>query len=195
MKNSFRSCCKKIIMIKFLTFIILACFMFMPQLCQNKSFQWGCTGSEVVEVQQVSQWGYSGIMDELVATASTAQRIDARDSHTVNLLARVIAGEARGEPYLGKVAVGAVIVNRVQSPAFPNTLAGCVYQPLAFESVANGEYARPVDEESINAARQVMNGWDPTNGALYFWNPTKSVSPWIWTRTITMRIGDHVFGL
>jgi N-acetylmuramoyl-L-alanine amidase len=118
-----------------------------------------------------------------------------RETNQTYLLAKVIAGEARGEPYLGKVAVGAVMMNRVQSSAFPNTLAGVIYQPMAFESVSNGQYARPVDEESLKAARQVMNGWDPTNGALFFWNPSKRVSPWIWSRNITMRIGKHVFGI
>lgn len=126
---------------------------------------------------------------------SPTEHAVARNRNTTYLLARVIAGEARGEPYIGKVAVGAVLMNRVQSSAFPNTLAGVVYQPMAFESVTNGQYARPVDDESLRAARQVMNGWDPTNGALYFWNPAKRVSPWIWSRNITMRLGKHVFGV
>ncbi|MCL0028172.1 spore cortex-lytic enzyme [Peptococcaceae bacterium] len=109
------------------------------------------------------------------------------------LLSRVVMGEAADEPFTGKVAVAAVILNRVDSPKFPNTLAGVIYQPLAFESVSNGQYTRPVSDEAIRAAQAAMNGWDPTGGALYFWNPYKRVSKWIWTRTIITQIGNHVF--
>ncbi|GBF35685.1 spore cortex-lytic enzyme, lytic transglycosylase SleB [Desulfocucumis palustris] len=110
------------------------------------------------------------------------------------LLARVIEGEAADEPYVGKVAVGAVILNRTQSASFPGSLAGVIYQAHAFESVSNGHYTRPVTEEALRAAQEAMSGWDPTGGALYFWNPSKSVSPWIWSRNITGQIGRHVFG-
>ena len=113
----------------------------------------------------------------------------------VELLARAITAEAQGEPFEGQVAVGAVILNRVQSADFPNTLSGVVYQPLAFESVHNGWINKPATAQAKKAAESCLNGWDPTNGALYFWNPSKPVSKWIWTRTITYRIGNHVFGL
>ncbi len=116
-----------------------------------------------------------------------------RTSQDVTLLARVIEGEAADEPYVGKVAVGAVILNRVRHPSFPNTIAGVVYQPHAFESVTNGQYNRPLTKEAIQAARQAMAGWDPTGGATFFWNPSKRVSPWIWSRQIINRIGRHVF--
>ncbi|KJS71793.1 MAG: spore cortex-lytic protein [Desulfotomaculum sp. BICA1-6] len=116
-----------------------------------------------------------------------------RTSQDVMLLARVIEGEAADEPTSGKVAVGAVILNRIRSSAFPNTLAGVVYQPLAFESVANGQVNRPLTNDSISAARQAMAGWDPTGGATFFWNPSKRVSSWIWSRQIIARIGRHVF--
>lgn len=116
-----------------------------------------------------------------------------RTSQDVMLLARVIEGEAAGEPQTGKIAVGAVILNRIRSSAFPNTLAGVVYQPLAFESVSNGQINRPLTNESINAARQAMAGMDPTGGATFFWNPAKRVSSWIWSRPIITRIGNHVF--
>ncbi|MFA7466739.1 MAG: spore cortex-lytic enzyme [Desulfotomaculaceae bacterium] len=116
-----------------------------------------------------------------------------RTSQDVMLLARVIEGEAADEPTSGKVAVGAVILNRIRSSAFPNTLAGVVYQPLAFESVANGQVNRPLTNDAISAARQAMAGWDPTGGATFFWNPSKRVSAWIWSRQIIARIGDHVF--
>ncbi|MDH7578695.1 MAG: cell wall hydrolase [Bacillota bacterium] len=110
------------------------------------------------------------------------------------LLARVIQGEAEGEPFLGKVAVGAVLLNRMRSASFPNTLAGVIFQPLAFESVANGLiWWRTPSLESIRAAAAALSGWDPTYGALYFWNPAKPVNPWIWTRLIVTQIGRHIF--
>lgn len=114
----------------------------------------------------------------------------------VDLLARVIAAEAETEPYVGQVAVGAVILNRVRSPEFPNTLAGVIYQPLAFESVSNGLiWRRTPRPEARRAAWDALNGWDPTYGALYFWNPYKPVSPWVWTRRIITQIGNHVFAI
>ncbi|NLM37832.1 MAG: LysM peptidoglycan-binding domain-containing protein [Firmicutes bacterium] len=111
------------------------------------------------------------------------------------LLARLVHAEAEAEPYSGKVAVAAVILNRVESPKFPNTLAGVVFQPLAFESVANGRIYTNPSSDSIKAAGDAINGWDPSGGALFFWNPSKPVSRWIWTRRIVARIGRHVFGL
>lgn len=113
-----------------------------------------------------------------------------------DLLARLISGEARGEPYLGQVAVGAVIMNRVESPLFPNTIPEVIFQPGAFESVANGQiWVAPPTETQYSAAREALNGADPTYGALFFWNPSVPVNPWIWTRTITLWIGKHVFGI
>lgn len=113
----------------------------------------------------------------------------------VDLLARLIAAEAQGEPYAGQVAVAAVILNRVQSPEFPNSISGVAYQPLAFESVMNGLiWRRNPSQEAYNAARDALNGWDPTYGSTFFWNPSKPVTPWIWTRTIIVHIGNHVFG-
>lgn len=115
-------------------------------------------------------------------------------SNDVQLLARLIHAEAQAEPYLGKVAVGAVVLNRVQSPQFPNTLAGVIYQPGAFESVSNGRVNLTPAAESVKAAADAINGWDPTYGALFFWNPYKRVSAWIWSRPIVRQIGQHVFG-
>ena len=114
-------------------------------------------------------------------------------SRDTQLLARVIEGEAADESYFGKLAVGAVILNRVKSSAFPNTLSGVIYQPHAFESVTNGQYNRPLTNESLQAASQAMAGMDPTGGATFFWNPSKPVSPWIWSRDIITQIGRHVF--
>lgn len=111
------------------------------------------------------------------------------------LLARTIHGEARGEPYIGKVAVAAVVLNRVKSPIFPNSVAGVVYQPLAFTAVADGQINLTPNKDSINAARDAINGWDPTYGCLYYWNPATATSKWIWSRKVTLKIGKHWFGI
>ncbi|MFW6238091.1 MAG: spore cortex-lytic enzyme [Halanaerobiales bacterium] len=111
----------------------------------------------------------------------------------VEMIARLIHAEARGEPYEGQVAVGAVLLNRVDSPAFPNTISAVIYQPLAFESVANGQFNRSPTEENKRAARAAINGWDPTHGSLFFWNPSKPVNKWIWSRRTVRTIGSHVF--
>lgn len=110
------------------------------------------------------------------------------------MLAKTIHAEARGEPYVGKVAVGAVILNRVKHPSFPNTIAGVVYQPLAFTAVADGQINLEPDKDSIKAARDSINGWDPTYGCRYYWNPATSTSKWIWSRKVVIKIGKHWFG-
>ncbi|NLX70461.1 MAG: spore cortex-lytic enzyme [Clostridiales bacterium] len=111
----------------------------------------------------------------------------------VYLLARAVHGEARGEPYIGKVAVAAVILNRVKHPSFPNTIAGVIYQPGAFTAVSDGQINLAPDEESLRAARDALNGWDPTYGALYYYNPAKATSSWIWSRPVHIVIGKHRF--
>ncbi|MBP7331951.1 MAG: cell wall hydrolase [Firmicutes bacterium] len=115
------------------------------------------------------------------------------DRYSVYILAQVIEGEAADEPYTGKVAVGAVILNRIESPEFPNSIPGVINQMGAFESVCNGQYQRPLSEESMRAAVEALNGKDPSGGALYFWNPAKSTSKWIWSRPVVKQIGNHVF--
>lgn len=111
------------------------------------------------------------------------------------LLARAIHGEARGEPYVGKVAVAAVILNRTRSSSFPNTVAGVVYQPLAFTAVADGQINLTPNKDAIKASRDALNGWDPTYGCLYYWNPATATSKWIWSRKVMLKIGKHWFGL
>ena len=101
--------------------------------------------------------------------------------------------EARGEPYIGKVAVAAVILNRVKNPSFPNTIAGVIYQPGAFTAVADGQINLAPDEEALRAARDALNGWDPTYGAIYYYNPAKATSGWIWSRPVHIVIGRHRF--
>lgn len=111
----------------------------------------------------------------------------------VNLLARVISAEARGEPYVGQVAVGAVILNRIEHPSFPNTLAGVIYQPGAFSCLNDGGINAPVADSAYKAARDAMNGWDPSGGAIYYYNPAKSTNKWILARPVITVIGDHRF--
>ncbi|HHY91686.1 MAG TPA: spore cortex-lytic enzyme, partial [Clostridiales bacterium] len=110
------------------------------------------------------------------------------------LLAKAITGEARGEPYIGQVAVGAVILNRVKSPSFPNTIAGVIYQPGAFTAVSDGQINLPPDPSCLKAAHDALNGWDPTGGCLYYWNPATATSKWIWSRKVVRKIGKHWFG-
>ncbi len=111
----------------------------------------------------------------------------------VNLLARLIHGEARGEPYLGKVAVAAVVLNRTADSRFPKTIAGVIYQPGAFDAVDDGQINLEPDQSSINAARDALNGWDPSYGCIYYYNPATATSSWIWSRPIILSIGNHNF--
>ncbi|MFP4015713.1 MAG: spore cortex-lytic enzyme [Halanaerobiales bacterium] len=137
---------------------------------------------------------WSGSVQPRRRTVQTAGRGVSRNND-VEMIARLIHAEARAEPFEGQVAVAAVLLNRVESPSFPNTVSGVIYQPLAFESVANGQFNLPPNDENRKAARSAINGWDPTYGCLFFWNPSKPVSKWIWSRRIVRRIGEHVFGL
>jgi spore germination cell wall hydrolase CwlJ-like protein len=114
-------------------------------------------------------------------------------SNDTFVLSKIISGEARGESYIGQVAVGAVIVNRVKNPNFPNTVYGVVFEPGAFDAVSDGQYYRAPAASSVKAARVAINGWDPTGGAIYYWNPATATSRWIWSRPIIARIGRHVF--
>jgi N-acetylmuramoyl-L-alanine amidase len=123
------------------------------------------------------------------------QRFGVRNHGEFELLARVIYAEAGAEPFLGKVAVGGVILNRVQSSRFPRSIAGVVYQPHAFESVSNGIIYRPATPAALKAARAAIAGWDPSGGALYFFNPGKTWNRWLWARRIINRIGKHVFAI
>lgn len=111
----------------------------------------------------------------------------------IALLARIISAESRGEPYEGQVAVGAVILNRIAHPSFPNTLAGVIYQPGAFSCLDDGQVNEPVSESAERAARDAMNGWDPTGGAIYYFNPNTATSKWIWSRPVITVIGSHRF--
>lgn len=113
----------------------------------------------------------------------------------VRILARLVSGEARGEPYVGQVAVAAVVLNRVKSPAFPNTISGVVFQTGAFDAVWDGQFDMEPTENSVRAARDALNGWDPTGGCLYYYNPSTATNSWIWTRQVQLTIGKHAFAI
>lgn len=109
------------------------------------------------------------------------------------LLARCVYAEARGEPYVGQVAVAAVILNRVRSSSFPNTISGVIYQSGAFTCVADGQINLTPNDSAFKAVRDAMSGWDPTNGCLYYYNPATATSKWIWSREVHLTIGSHSF--
>lgn len=114
-------------------------------------------------------------------------------SNEVSLLARLISAEARGEPYEGQVAVGAVVLNRIEHPSFPNTLSGVIYQSGAFSCLYDGQFDQPVSDSAYRAARDALNGWDPSGGAIYYFNPATATNGWIWSRPLITVIGKHRF--
>lgn len=116
-------------------------------------------------------------------------------SSDLYLLAKCVHAEARGEPYVGQVAVAAVILNRVKDAAFPNTISGVVYQPWAFTAVNDGQINLEPNSTAYQAAQDALNGWDPTYGCLYYYNPTTATSKWIFTRQTVVTIGKHVFAI
>lgn len=115
------------------------------------------------------------------------------NSNNVTLLAKLIYGEARGEQYIGQVAVGAVVMNRVKSNSFPNTIAGVIYQSGAFDAVSDGQINKTPDSTAKKAAQDAINGWDPSYGAIYYFNPATATNKWIWSRPLTVVIGKHRF--
>ena len=113
----------------------------------------------------------------------------------LSLLARLVSGEARGEPYTGQVAVAAVVLNRVRSSQFPDTISGVIFQPGAFDAVWDGQFDMTPTDSAIRAARDAMNGWDPTGGCTYYYNPSTATNEWIWTRQVQLVIGEHAFAI
>ena len=111
----------------------------------------------------------------------------------INLLARIISAESRGEPYSGQVAVGAVVLNRVAHPSFPDTISGVIYQKGAFTALTDGQFNQPVAESCYKAAQDAMNGWDPSGGAIYYYNPSTATNQWIRSRPVVATIGKHTF--
>ena len=128
-----------------------------------------------------------GIMNSSNSSSSSTSSSD------LNLLARIIYAEARGEPYTGQVAVGAVVLNRVRHSSFPNTIAGVIYQSGAFDAVADGQINYTPNSTAIKAAQDALNGWDPSYGAIYYFNPATATNKWIWSRPETVTIGNHRF--
>lgn len=185
----------------------------------------GSRGTEVRNIQsRLSAWGYNpgsvdgiygakteaavkrfqqkhGLTADGVAGPATLAKIglptgkSSNYQSNVNLLARVISGEARGESYTGQVAIAAVVLNRVKHSSFPSSIAGVVYQPGAFTAVSDGQINVPIASNSTvyKACQDAMNGWDPTGGAIYYFNPDTATNKWIWSRTFIKQIGKHRF--
>lgn len=128
-----------------------------------------------------------------ISTSGTTNTTSNYSSSDIALLARLIYGEARGESYVGQVAVGAVVMNRIKSSSFPNTMSGVIYQSYAFTAVNDGQINLTPNDTAKRAAQDAMNGWDPTYGAIYYYNPATATSQWIFSRTTTVTIGNHVF--
>ena len=134
----------------------------------------------------------TGAVDSSTASALGVY-MSSQESYDLYLLAKCVHAEARGESYIGKVAVAAVILNRVDSPDFPNTVYGVIYQPWAFTCTHDGQIDLEPDNASYQAAQDALNGWDPTYGCIYYYNPKVATSSWIFSREIVTTIGDHVF--
>ena len=142
--------------------------------------------------QGIQQTGIAGPIT-LKALGISVGTIPAATEANIYLLARIISAEARGEPYTGQVAVGAVILNRIEHPSFPDTLAGVIYQNGAFTAVTDGQFDQPISDSAYRAARDALNGWDPTGGCIYYYNPAKTSNKFIWSRPVVITIGAHRF--
>ena len=128
-----------------------------------------------------------------IFNSSSSSSSSSTNSNDLNLLARLVYGEARGEPYTGQVAVAAVVLNRVKNSSFPNSIAGVIYQSGAFDVVSDGQINLTPNSTAIKAAQDALNGWDPTYGAIYYFNPKTASNKWIWSRPMTVTIGNHRF--
>ena len=186
------------------------------------SYRRGSTGSTVRQIQTtLKNWGYytgsvdgvygsktvdavkyfqrkngltaDGICGPATLKAMGIQETASTNSNNVYLLARLISAEARGEPYSGQVAVGAVVLNRVKHPSFPNTMSGVIYQSGAFTCITDGQWNQPIADSAYKAAQDAINGWDPSGGAIYYFNPSTATSSWIWSRPLIVTIGKHRF--
>lgn len=156
------------------------------------------TKKAVIQFQKDNNLSADGIVGIKTLEAlgiGTSSNNNSFTESEISLLARIISAESRGEPYEGQVAVGAVILNRIDHPSFPNTISGVIFQPLAFSCVNDGQIDEPVSDSSLRAAQDAINGWDPTGGAIYYYNPDKSSNKWILSRTIICSIGNHKFCL
>lgn len=197
-------------------------FMCVLTLTVNSLSKIGSTGNEVRQIQtRLKAWGYyNGAVDGIFGTATKNAVIkfqkangltpdgivgsktlaaigisggEVYNSADFELLARIISAEARGETYLGQVAVGAVVLNRMEHPSFPDTLSGVVYQNGAFSCLYDGQFYKPIADSAYSAARDAINGLDPTGGAIYYYNPKTATNKWITSRPVITTIGRHVF--
>lgn len=159
----------------------------------------GYLGGNTVPAIKAFQRDYGLAVDGIVGKATlSALGVTVGSGQTnsdLYLLAKCVYAEARGEPYTGQVAVAAVILNRVASPDFPDTIADVIYQPWAFTAVNDGQISLEPDQTAYNAARDALNGWDPTYGCLYYYNPTTATSQWIYSRQTVIQIGEHIFAI
>lgn len=199
--------------------ILLFCIMCVTVNALSKI---GSTGSQVSEIQsRLKKWGYyNGNVDGIFGSATRNAVIkfqkkngltpdgivgsktlaalgitggSSYNSADYELLARIISAEARGESYLGQVAVGAVVLNRVEHPSFPDTVSGVVYQNGAFSCLYDGQFYEPIESSAYSAARDALNGVDPSGGAIYYYNPSIATNKWIFSRPVITTIGRHVF--
>lgn len=186
---------KKVIKITALA-VSLALAVLIPVNALSKM---GSVGGEVSQIQSVlkDEGYYTGNIDGIVGSA-TLSALNITQSNVYNsadyeLLARIISAEAHGETYLGQIAVGAVVLNRVEHPSFPDTVSGVVYQNGAFSCLYDGQFYEPIADSAYSAARDALNGLDPTSGAIYYYNPTTATAKWIFSRPVITTIGNHVF--
>lgn len=153
------------------------------------------TQAAVKRFQQIKGLQVDGIAgpQTLKALGISVGTIPSATESNVYLLARIISAEARGEPYIGQVAVGAVVLNRIEHPSFPDTLSGVIYQDGAFTAITDGQFDQPTADSAYQAAREALSGNDPTGGAIYYYNPDKTSNQWIRSRPVIKRIGAHLF--
>ena len=130
---------------------------------------------------------------KITLTGKSSRAKNTVSSANLDLLAKCVYAEARGEPYTGQVAIAAVVLNRVKSPSFPNTVSGVIYQKNAFTCVSDGQINLTPNASAYSAAKDALNGWDPTNGCLYYYNPATATSKWIWSLKVELKIGKHSF--
>lgn len=147
----------------------------------------GLTADGVCGANTLKALGISGGSSSSSSSTSGSKQGD------LNLLSRIISAEARGEPYIGQIAIGGVVLNRVKHPSFPHTISGVIYQPGAFTAVSDGQFNQPATDSAKRAAQEAMNGYDASGGAIYYYNPKTATNQWIRSRPVIKTIGEHVF--
>lgn len=158
----------------------------------NATKSWRPTAADVEQPSAPSQGGGEGGKETSKDNMGSHNNLGFSEND-LKLMANAVYGESRGEPYEGQVAVAAVILNRVKSPSFPNTVSGVIFQPGAFTAVADGQIWLEPNEKARKAVQDAINGWDPSGGCLYYFNPVTATSKWIWTRPQVKTIGKHIF--